>query len=77
MVELIVAGDAAAARKINDALLPLYTGLFIVSNPIPLKAAMEMIGQPVGPPRLPLVPATEDERARIRRALVDAGVLDR
>jgi 4-hydroxy-tetrahydrodipicolinate synthase len=77
MIELVDAGDAAAARKIHDGLMPLYRGLFIVSNPIPLKAAMEMIGRPVGPPRLPLVPATDDERARIRQALVDAGVLDR
>ena len=77
MIELAEAGDAAAARKIHDGLMPLYRGLFIVSNPIPLKAAMEMVGQPVGPPRLPLVPATEDERARIRQALVDAGVLER
>jgi 4-hydroxy-tetrahydrodipicolinate synthase len=75
MVDLIQAGDHVSARKINDRLVPLYTGLYVVSNPIPLKAALEMIGQPVGPPRLPLVPATEDERAVIRKALVDAGVL--
>jgi dihydrodipicolinate synthase/N-acetylneuraminate lyase len=36
---------------------------------------MEMAGQPVGDPRLPLVPATEAERQVIRRALEDAGVL--
>jgi len=76
MVELTEAGNAAAARKIHDGLMPLYRGLFLVSNPIPLKAAMEMVGRPVGPPRLPLVPATEDERARIRQALVESGVLD-
>jgi 4-hydroxy-tetrahydrodipicolinate synthase len=77
MVELTVSGDAAAAGKIHHALMPLYRGLFIVSNPIPLKAALEMAGRPVGPPRLPLVPATDDERARIRQAMVDSGVLDR
>jgi 4-hydroxy-tetrahydrodipicolinate synthase len=77
MVELTVAGDAAAARKIHDELMPLYRGLFIVSNPIPLKAALEMAGRPVGPPRLPLVPATDDERARIRQAMIDAAVIDR
>lgn len=76
MIELTEAGNAAAARKIHDGLMPLYRGLFIVSNPIPLKAAMEMVGQPVGPPRLPLVPATDEERARIRQALVDSGVLE-
>jgi 4-hydroxy-tetrahydrodipicolinate synthase len=76
MVELTTAGDAAAARKIHHELMPLYRGLFIVSNPIPLKAALEMAGRPIGPPRLPLVPATDDERARIRQAMVDSGVLD-
>jgi dihydrodipicolinate synthase/N-acetylneuraminate lyase len=34
-----------------------------------------MIGLPVGPPRLPLVPATSEERERIHKALVDAGLL--
>jgi 4-hydroxy-tetrahydrodipicolinate synthase len=77
MIQLTEAGDAAAARKIHDELMPIYRGLFIVSNPIPLKAALEMAGRPVGPPRLPLVPATDDERARIRQAMVDSGVLDR
>ena len=77
MIELTTSGDASAAGKIHHELMPLYRGLFIVSNPIPLKAALEMAGHPVGPPRLPLVPATDDERARIRQAMVDAGVLDR
>jgi len=75
MVRAARQGDLGTARKINDELQPLYKGLFIVSNPIPLKAAMEMIGQPVGQPRLPLVPATADERSTIRRALEDARVL--
>jgi 4-hydroxy-tetrahydrodipicolinate synthase len=78
MGELIRAakqGDLGTARKLNDELYPLYKGLFIVSNPIPLKAAMEMAGQPVGEPRLPLVPASDAERETIRRALEDAGVL--
>lgn len=75
MMELIEGGDVAGGRKIHEELLPVFDALFLTSNPIPLKAAMEMIGQPVGPPRLPLVPATDDERTRIRKALEDAGVL--
>jgi 4-hydroxy-tetrahydrodipicolinate synthase len=75
MVRAAKQGDLGTARKLNDGLFPLYKGLFVVSNPIPLKAAMEMIGQPVGDPRLPLVPANEAERATIRGALEDAGVL--
>jgi 4-hydroxy-tetrahydrodipicolinate synthase len=75
MCELIDAGDPTAARKLNDELAPLFSVLFITSNPIPLKAALEMVGLPAGPPRLPLVPATDEERARIRATLEDVGVL--
>jgi 4-hydroxy-tetrahydrodipicolinate synthase len=75
MCELIDAGDPASARKLNDELAPLFSVLFITSNPIPLKAALEMVGLPAGPPRLPLVPATDEERARIRATLEDVGVL--
>lgn len=75
MIELIETGDVPAARKLHEALSPLYNALFVTSNPIPLKAALEMAGRPCGDPRLPLVPATADERARVRRALEDAGLL--
>ena len=75
MIELIETGDVAAARKIHESLSPLFNALFITSNPIPVKAALEMMGRPVGSPRLPLVPATAEERDRIRKALEDAGLL--
>jgi 4-hydroxy-tetrahydrodipicolinate synthase len=75
MCDLVFAGDVPAARKIHEELTPLFNALFITSNPIPLKAALEMVGRPVGPPRLPLVPATSEERERIRRALSYAGLL--
>jgi 4-hydroxy-tetrahydrodipicolinate synthase len=75
MIDLIQTGDIAAARKIHESLSPLYNALFITSNPIPVKAALEMQGRKVGAPRLPLVPATEQERDRIRKALEDAGLL--
>jgi 4-hydroxy-tetrahydrodipicolinate synthase len=75
MVEQLEAGDLAGARKIHYDLMPVFDALFITSNPIPVKKAMELIGQPVGPPRLPLVPATEEETERIRRALQESGIL--
>jgi 4-hydroxy-tetrahydrodipicolinate synthase len=75
MIELIEAGDTAAGRKIHQDLLPLFKALFITSNPIPLKAALEIVGRPVGPPRLPLVPASLDEENRIERAMRESGVL--
>jgi len=75
MIELIEAGDIPAARKIHEELTPLFNALFITSNPIPVKTALDLVGRPVGPPRLPLVPATSDERARIGKALADAGLV--
>jgi 4-hydroxy-tetrahydrodipicolinate synthase len=75
MIELIETGDIAAARKIHESLSPLYNALFVTSNPIPLKAALELVGRPAGVPRLPLVPATSEERERVRKALEDAGLL--
>jgi 4-hydroxy-tetrahydrodipicolinate synthase len=75
LCDLVFSGDIPAARKIHEELTPLFNALFITSNPIPVKTALEMVGRPVGPPRLPLVQATNDERERIRRALEDAGLL--
>jgi 4-hydroxy-tetrahydrodipicolinate synthase len=75
MIGLVADGDVPAARKIHEELSPLFKALFVTSNPIPLKAAMELVGRPAGPPRLPLVPATQDEREVVRKALEEAGVL--
>jgi len=75
MIELIQTGDVPSARKIHDDLMPVFKGLFVTSNPIPLKVALEIAGRPVGPPRLPLVPATPEERAKVEQAMRDAGVI--
>jgi 4-hydroxy-tetrahydrodipicolinate synthase len=75
MIDLIETGDIAAARKIHESLSPLFNALFVTSNPIPLKAALQMVGRSAGDPRLPLVPATDQERDRVRKALEDAGLL--
>src|SRR4029077_12014725 len=66
MCDLIDAGDIPAARKIHEELTPLFNALFITSNPIPVKTALGMIGRGAGPTRLPLVPATAAESARVR-----------
>ena len=75
MIEQLEGGDVASARKVHYELMPVFDALFITSNPIPLKRAMALIGQPVGPPRLPLVEANDDETARIEIALKEVGVL--
>ncbi len=74
MIDLVATGDVPAARKIHLDLLPLYSALFHTTSPIPVKAAMGLIGEPVGPPRLPLVAATEEQVSIVKKAMEDAGV---
>lgn len=68
-------GDTEGAAAIQRDLMPLFEVLFITSNPIPLKAALGMVGQPVGDPRLPLVPATEGERSQVHGVLQRLGLV--
>ena len=56
-------------QEIEDGLRDLYQAMFVTTNPIPVKAAMNMIGLEVGPVWLPLVEASEEERVVIREAL--------
>lgn len=68
-------GDPARAQELNAGLIGVYDALNVTANPIPVKAAMELLGQPAGPPRLPLVEATPDEVAVVRSALRSAGLV--
>ena len=68
-------GDLERAREIDAGLRPLYEGLAVTTNPIPIKAALEMTGLiPSGRLRLPLVPADAEQRATVEAALESAGV---
>ena len=64
-------------REIHDALIDLFRAVFVTTSPIGIKAALEMAGHPVGAPRLPMVEASEDERAVIRESLERHGLLAR
>jgi 4-hydroxy-tetrahydrodipicolinate synthase len=75
MVQLYRDGEHAEARRINDALAPAYELLKVVTNPIAIKAALNMLGHEVGGLRLPLVEATEEEKSQIRDCLERLGVL--
>jgi 4-hydroxy-tetrahydrodipicolinate synthase len=68
-------GDVEGARAIDAELRPVIDALAVTTNPIPVKAALAMVGHDAGGLRLPLVEATDDERAAIRDALERAGVL--
>jgi 4-hydroxy-tetrahydrodipicolinate synthase len=56
-------------HEIEDGLRDLYEALTVTTNPIPVKAALNLVGHEVGGLRLPLVEATEEEKAVIRAAL--------
>ncbi len=74
MCELAEAGDFDGVRALDRELSPMYEALSVTTNPIPLKAALELIGLRVGVPRLPLVEATEEQCAVLRSALVARGL---
>ena len=67
-------GDLDRARELDAGLQPLYSALSITSNPIPVKTALAMLGVCSDRMRLPMVPASEDEREAIRAALEKQGL---
>jgi 4-hydroxy-tetrahydrodipicolinate synthase len=69
-------GDEAAARRIDEELAPAYELIGVTTGPIQIKAALNMLGHEAGGLRLPLVDASEDEKARIRDCLARLGVLE-
>jgi 4-hydroxy-tetrahydrodipicolinate synthase len=74
MIRFYQEGDVETARTIDEELKPLVDALGVTINPIPVKAALNLLGHEVGGVRLPLVEATEDEIAEIRSALERAGL---
>ncbi len=69
LVQAFLAGDQATALAVHEQLLPLCKALFCTTNPIPVKAALELAGWPVGAPRLPLLSASNDVRDRLNSVL--------
>jgi 4-hydroxy-tetrahydrodipicolinate synthase len=69
-------GDLEAARAEDAALHALYKALFVTANPIPVKAALNLLGHEVGGLRLPLVPATPEEEAVVAAELRRLGLTD-
>jgi 4-hydroxy-tetrahydrodipicolinate synthase len=68
-------GDRDGASAIEEELRPVVEALAVTTNPIPVKAALNLLGLDVGGLRLPLLEATEEEKATIRTGLERAGVL--
>jgi 4-hydroxy-tetrahydrodipicolinate synthase len=71
MINAMVNGRIGQAAKIHHHLLPLIDALFAISNPVPVKYALNHIGFDVGRPRLPLTEPDEKTASLIRETLKD------
>jgi 4-hydroxy-tetrahydrodipicolinate synthase len=74
MIRAYKDGDEEEARRIDEELAPAYELLKVAINPIPIKAAVNLLGHEVGGHRLPMVPPTDEELARVRDCLERAGL---
>ncbi len=69
MMEKFLNGETQEAASIHRHLLPLINALFVVTNPMPVKYALNYLGFPVGKPRLPLIEPDEKSAEIVRAAL--------
>lgn len=74
VIELHRAGEREAAVALDSTLRPVYEAMSVTTNPIPVKAALEMAGICGGTLRLPMVEATAGERQLIKSLLAEGGV---
>ena len=75
LTELCAAGDFAAAREVHHQLAEWTVAAFVEANPIPVKAALAMMGRISNVLRLPLVPLASKFETTVRAALVSVGAL--
>jgi len=75
LVHLLLDGKYNEARKLNASLLPLMQANFIETNPIPVKAALAMMGKIKEVYRLPMCPMKPEHRARLEMVLAEYGLI--
>ncbi len=74
-MEAFVAGHLGQAQALHRKLFPLFRALFWSTNPIPLKAALSLLGRDSGVVRSPLVAADEELRGKLKTVLISLGLL--
>ena len=67
-------GAFERALKIQDQLMPVHDAMFCEPSPAPVKYAASLLGICTDEVRLPLVPATDEARAKVKAALASAGI---
>ncbi len=76
MLRAFEAGDLAEARRWHHKLFPLCRDMLsMATNPIPMKAAMKLLGRDTGELRLPMTPLSLEQEARLRQTLAAYGLL--
>jgi 4-hydroxy-tetrahydrodipicolinate synthase len=75
MVDAFAAGDLEKARALHFRMSPLIDALFIETNPIPVKVALEMMGKIDAELRLPLCPMAEKNEAVLRKVMQEYGLI--
>jgi 4-hydroxy-tetrahydrodipicolinate synthase len=74
MCALFFEGKVEEARHLHLKLFPVIKALFLETNPIPVKKALELMGMAAGKPRLPLVDMSKENTAILKKALIDHGI---
>ncbi len=77
LAHLLLDGKLAEARQLHFRLLPLMQANFLETNPIPVKAALAMMGMIEEIYRLPLVPMKPENRAKLEKVMAALGLLER
>ncbi|MFZ5899103.1 MAG: 4-hydroxy-tetrahydrodipicolinate synthase [Bacillota bacterium] len=75
MYDAFTTGNVGRAAKLHRELYPMMKGIFITTNPVPVKAALNLLGWGVGPPRPPLVEASDEEKETLKKLMHSAGLL--
>jgi 4-hydroxy-tetrahydrodipicolinate synthase len=75
MIDAFEAGDITRARKLHDKMVPMIDALFIETNPVPVKAALHMMGKIDYDVRLPLYKMSDGNYEKLRKTMVNYGLI--
>jgi 4-hydroxy-tetrahydrodipicolinate synthase len=75
LCEAVLKGDRKKAAALHLKLFPLVKAMFVETNPIPVKAALGMMGVCRPEPRLPLTPLSDAAKPAVRKALKNFGLI--
>lgn len=75
MIDAFASGNVGQAAALHRQLMPIFKGMFISTNPIPVKTSLNLLGKNVGTVRLPLIEMTVEQQESLKAILKNAGLL--